>query len=468
MKFNFSRVFQNPNSVLNRRNRHQLLVALLINILTFSHGIGVGWMSPVMRDLRTENSPFDFAVVVEELSWVGSVLGIGSIIGNILVGVLHDRIGRKLVMYILAIPHTGFWLLTYYAQSVEYLYVGRLLAGISGGGSYIALPIFISEIADANIRGTLGSTTMLSVNMGVLAGYIIATNVSYLSAPFCILALPTCYLLCNFLFPETPHYLIRKGRHEAAEKSYRYYKNFGANDGSAAIEFEELKSKLTKEQHLSSTANSLNLKDFATGQALKAYGTAIVLLLTYQFSGIFCITSYLADVFAASHTSLNANACTIVVGVVQIMGNYTTTLLCDKYGRKILLLVSCLGCAASLAAFGCFTHYADDASHDVAGTGWLPLMLLSLDIFLGSMGLVGCSVVLMVELFPAKIRSVSLSVFVVCLSGLVFVTLKIFPLCLAYWGISLTMWSCSAVSLFGFLYFSYFLEETKGKCLEDA
>lgn len=41
------------------------------------------------------------------------------------------------------------WILVYFAQSVEYLYAGRLLAGICGGGMYIVHPIFLSEIADA-------------------------------------------------------------------------------------------------------------------------------------------------------------------------------------------------------------------------------------------------------------------------------------------------------------------------------
>jgi len=76
-----------------------------VNISTFAHGIGIGWMSPVMRDLQSPDSPLNFAVFVEEISWIGSLLGIGSIIGNLLAGFLQDRIGRKPVLYALAIPY---------------------------------------------------------------------------------------------------------------------------------------------------------------------------------------------------------------------------------------------------------------------------------------------------------------------------------------------------------------------------
>jgi len=77
-----------------------------VNIATFSHGLGVGWMSPVMRDLQTEDSPLNFPVLVDQVSWIGSVVGIGSVMGNLLAGFLQDRIGRKLVMLFIALPYT--------------------------------------------------------------------------------------------------------------------------------------------------------------------------------------------------------------------------------------------------------------------------------------------------------------------------------------------------------------------------
>lgn len=39
-----------------------------------------------------------------EISWIGSLFGLGSLLGNIMFGVLLDRIGRKWCMYMLALP----------------------------------------------------------------------------------------------------------------------------------------------------------------------------------------------------------------------------------------------------------------------------------------------------------------------------------------------------------------------------
>ncbi|XP_023170728.2 uncharacterized protein LOC111599335 [Drosophila hydei] len=456
-------VLEHSDNLLNRRNRHQFLATFLVNFSTFAHGIGIGWMSPVMRALQTPDSPLSFEVFVEQISWIGSLLGIGSVVGNLLAGLLQDRIGRKPVMLALTAPYVCFWLLSYFAQSVEYLYLARLLAGVTGGGGYIVLPIFISEISDAKIRGRLASMVMLSVNMGILMGYILSTNVDYYLAPFFVLPLPICYFISNLFLPETPFHLINKGKFAAAEKSFRYYKNISEDDKSSMLEFEDIKLKLTKERALN--VNAFNYKDFVTPRALKAYSIAIMLIFTNQFTGTFCFASYMSDVFALSHTTLDIGMCTIIIGVIQIVGTYTTTLICDRFGRKILLLISSLGCGICLAAFGSFTYFAE--RYDLSSVGWMPLLLLSLDVFVCNIGLVGVLFVVLVELMPAKIRSVAVSAFVIVLSSMVFLSLKIFPLCLKYWGISITLWSSSLVAFVGFVFFLFFLEETKGKSMLD-
>ncbi|KAH8412742.1 hypothetical protein KR009_005258 [Drosophila setifemur] len=463
------KLFQRPNCLLNRRNRYQLLTTLLINVISISHGIGIGWLSPTLRKLQSD-SPLDFEITSEfEISWVGSTLGIGSVTGNILIGSLIGRFGSKRCLLFIAIPHTCLWILVYLAQSVEYLYVGRLLGGICGGGMYIVHPIFLSEIADANIRGTFSAMVMLSVNVGVLVGYVMGTHMSYYTIPWIVLMFPAIYLVTVLLFiKESPMHLIRMGKYSAAERSFRYYKNIkdtdNINDQTQAMEeFDHMKIAMTKGDQLK---DAVTLKDFCTKPALKAYGPALVLLIANQFSGLFTMVNYMSDIFAKSGSTMDPNTCTIIIGAVQIFGTYLTTLLCDIWGRKLLLLVSTAGVAVSLTAFGLFTQYAQ--SHDVSEYSWVPLLLMSMDICLGNIGLVGCFFVSLVEMFPVKIRAKAASMAIVVCSMFVFVMLNIFPICMKQWGISATMWSCAGITAFSFVYFAYFLKETKGKSmLED-
>lgn len=75
--------------------------------MAIAHGIGIGWFSPTMRKLQTDSdSPVDFPVDVAEISWIGSALGIGATMGNILVGTFIHRVGNKWCLLFIAIPHT--------------------------------------------------------------------------------------------------------------------------------------------------------------------------------------------------------------------------------------------------------------------------------------------------------------------------------------------------------------------------
>jgi len=109
----------------------------------------------------------------------------------------------------------------------------------------------------------------------------------------------------------------------------------------------------------------------------------------------------MTDIFEISHTTLDVGMCTIVIGVVQIIGTITTILLCDRYGRKILLMLSSFGASICLAAFGFYIYFAE--RYDLSAVDWLPLVLLALEIFLCHIGLVGIFFVVLVEAMPARV-----------------------------------------------------------------
>lgn len=73
--------------------------------MTFTHGVGVGWLAPSLPLLGSGNTPLESPVTIDQASWVGSLIGLGALTGNIIFGLLLDRLGRKLCMYFLAIPN---------------------------------------------------------------------------------------------------------------------------------------------------------------------------------------------------------------------------------------------------------------------------------------------------------------------------------------------------------------------------
>ncbi|KAH8378227.1 hypothetical protein KR093_010298 [Drosophila rubida] len=467
-------------SLLTPKIRYQLLATVIVNIITFGHGVGVGWLSPTLTKIQGDDSPLSFQVTIDEISWLGSMLGLGSLCGNLTIAFLLERMGRKFCIYLLAIPYACLWILIYCASSVGFLYAARFLCGFTGGAGYLVVPIYISEVANSrlvaaqitikhnsidlliSIRGALTSMVMLSVNLGILVGYILSTYLAYHVVPFLAIILPITYFTANLLLPETAPYLLKQRHLLAAEASFKYYQNQRVDfEADSKEDFEQLRLAVDAQEASNSTA--LTYKDLLTKPALKAFAAASILSLGYQLSGIFSFINYMSDIFKASGALFDVNTCTIIIGVVQIVGVYTSTIFVDIVGRRILMLVSTLGVGLGCIAFGFFTYSAQ--IYDLSHLNWLPLVLMIVIIYVGNVGLIGIFFVVLVEVFPAKIRSVATSISVVFLSVLVFATLKLFPLLLHYFGISVTMWFSASASLLTFVYFLLFLPETKGKSM---
>ncbi|XP_022229281.1 facilitated trehalose transporter Tret1-like [Drosophila obscura] len=451
------------NSLLQPRTRYQLLATVIVNIITFGHGLGVGWLSPTLGKIQSTDSPLDFKVNIDEVSWLGSMIGLGSLCANLTIALLLERAGRKFCIYLLAVPYACLWILIYFASNVGYLYAARFLCGFTGGAAFVVFPIYISELADTRIRGALCSMVMLSYNFGVLAGFILSTYLPYHVVPILGISLPIAYFLANLMLPETAPYLLKRSQLSAAEKSFGYYKN--STDPTSKLrskgDFEELQTAVLAQQCQNS--EPLSYKDFVNRPALKAFGAAAVLCLGLECCNVYSFINYMSDTFASSGLALDANTSTIIIGIVQIFGVYTSTLIVDIVGRRLLMLISNLGVGLGCIAFGCFTYCAEH--YDLREFSWLPLVLMIIIIYLANIGLIALFFLQLVELFPSKIRSLATSISVVWMSLLIFATLKLFPLMMFHWGISVTMWFSGAWGLFTFIYLLFFLPETMGKSM---
>ncbi|KAH8412744.1 hypothetical protein KR009_005256 [Drosophila setifemur] len=479
-----ARIFE--NSLWQARTRYQLLATVIgersairlqpyiyvsicvlmpsaVNIIMFSHGLGVGWLSPTLTKIQNADSPLDFSVNIDEISWLGSMLGLGSLFGNLTIAMLMERAGRKACLYLIAGPNAVIWILIYSASNVYFLYAARFLCGFTGGAAYVVVPIFTSEMADSSIRGALTSMMMLSVDLGILAGYILSTYLAYHLVPFLAIILPVAYFMANLMLPETAPYLLKRSQLGAAENSFRYYRNQRAAicEEKSKADFEELRTAVLNQQLKNSAP--LSYKDLLTKPALKGLAASAVLTLGYQFSGVFSFINYMSDIFKASGSVVDVNTGTIIIGIVQIVGVYTSTIFVDIVGRRLLMLISTFGVGIGCVAFGCFTFFAE--RYDLSEYNWAPLVLMICICYVANIGLIGIFFLVLVELFPAKIRSLATSVSVVFLSIVLFGALKLFPLMLHHWGISIAMWFSAASAFLTFLYFWLFLQETKGKSM---
>src|SRR5690606_2360811 len=149
---------------------------------------------------------------------ITSAMLIGAALGAVFGGKLTDRIGRKKVIIGAALLDGVGSLYTGLAPDPNHLIVGRFLIGLAIGVSSLTVPLYLSEIAPARMRGAVVTMNQLMIAVGTKSSDIIAYLLANDADPFCwrwmllVGVIPPVILFFGMFFlPETPRWLISKG-----------------------------------------------------------------------------------------------------------------------------------------------------------------------------------------------------------------------------------------------------------------
>jgi len=163
---------------------------------------------------------------------VGSLL-IGCFIGAFFAGRLADLIGRRNTMMIAALLFLVGALIQGSAHDHMIFVIARLAGGMAVGAASVLSPAYISEVAPASIRGRLTTLQQIMIIIGLtiafVVNYFLALSAGESTAPYwagieawrwmyLMQAVPAAIFLFALIFiPESPRYLVSKGREEKAE-----------------------------------------------------------------------------------------------------------------------------------------------------------------------------------------------------------------------------------------------------------
>lgn len=209
-----------------QRYRNQYKAIAIVNLISFAHGAATGWLSPTVPILQSAATPLDHPITMEQLSWIGSLLSVGGIMGNFFFSIVAERLGRKRALIILALPNLIFWSLLIFSSQVVHLYMARFFAGLTGGGLFVVLPVFVAEIADPAVRGKLNGMMSLLVSIGVFCGYVLVEVLPVNRIAYVMAGVPIIYLIGLLSLPESPDYLIKCSQLEEAKSAVWFYKSY--------------------------------------------------------------------------------------------------------------------------------------------------------------------------------------------------------------------------------------------------
>lgn len=126
-----------------------------------------------------------------------------------------------------------------------------------------------------------------------------------------------------------------------------------------------------------------------------------------QFSGVFALLFFVSTIFEYSGSSLTPNQSSIIVGIIQLIGAYCSTMLVDRAGRRILIVISAFGISFGLLVFGLYSHL-NSLELVAPHFNWIPLASLGFVLWIANLGVLTLPFLVMSELM-ITLPNVSLS-----------------------------------------------------------
>ncbi len=407
-----------------------------------------------------------------QVGWAMSSALVGCLVGSLVSGGLSDRFGRKKLLILAGFLFTISAVWTGLAPDFSVFVVFRLLGGVAIGLASNLSPMYIAEISPASMRGKFVSVNQLTIVIGILAAqlvnWLIAKPVPAGATAADILAswngqagwrwmfgaetVPAMlFFILMFMVPESPRWLVKSGRAEAATKIL------------SRVGGPEFAGKALGEIRESLTGSEIGRVRFLTllepGMARVLF-IGVVLAVYQQWCGINVIFYYAQEIFTAAGYGVSDVLFNIVVtGTVNLIFTIVAIRLVDRLGRRPLMMAGSAGLAVVFGLIG--------ASYAVHSRGVHLLALVVVAMALYALSLAPVTWVLLSEIFPNRIRGTAMSVSTFSLWSACFVLTYTFPLLNKELGPAGTFWIYAGISVFGYIFIRSRVRETKGKTLEE-
>lgn len=278
-----------------------------------------------------------------------------------------------------------------FANDVYFIYISRFLTGIAGAGCFFVVPVYVAEIADCRIRGALCSSFSVICNIGIFTEFVLAEFMDFRNAAILILIFSIAFLFGFILMPESPQYLISKGKIEKAEVAFKFFRGLPANGELSPIFQEDFNSLKDIGKDKNSAENQLQIfwRHVSQAGTIRSISIAIVVAQFPIMSGCFVLITYNQSIFGAANvTLLSVFWSSLFFAFIQIISSICTAIYVDKIGRKKILIGSSFSSALCLAIFGAYMLLKIRSTIDLTSLSWIPLFSLLIEVFVSSVGII--------------------------------------------------------------------------------
>ncbi|MDJ0910024.1 MAG: sugar porter family MFS transporter [Woeseiaceae bacterium] len=351
--------------------RYMVTVALIVALGGFLMGFDASVISGVIRFMEVE-----FELTKFELGWGASSLALAATVAMMAAGPVSDRFGRRPVLKVAAVLFAISAIMSALAPNFITLVIARMIGGLGVGAALIIAPMYIAEIAPAEVRGKMVSFNQLNIVIGISAAffsnYLILTlgdsgaewaqainlgewNWRYMLG---VETLPAIlYFFALLLVPESPRWLALKHREEEALAVLERV----SGPEQAKAELRSVHESIEAEAEI----ESVSVLDLFHPSLRLVLTIGVSIGILQQITGINAVFFYSPMIFEQSGFGTNAAFMSaVIVGLVNLVCTVAAMALIDKLGRRPLLGFGMAGmgiCMLILAwGFGTATYSLDE------------------------------------------------------------------------------------------------------------
>ena len=362
----------------------------------------------IANSLETIQQHYHFGVQGGER--YSSILATGGIVGALLAGLFARLLGRKRSLLFAGFIFTAASALSALLPPLPVLSACRFALGFGVGVASFVVPLFLSETAPASIRGSMGTLFQLMITIGIFL--ISLTNV-FIARAFVkpATSLPLMFLtitlfaalmfLGGFMLPESPRWLMLKGRREDAVVVLRRTLN---SQHEIDHEIEEIEQALHGPQ-------GAGVGIVMRGYFIKVLMVGVLLQVFQQLVGINMMIYYSPTIFG--YAGMKGLLAAMTVPTVNMLFTFPAIRLVEKWGRKKLLYVGAITMLVTMIAAGVTFQMVGSVS-DPAMIGSTPkaVLLASVILYIFGFAVSWGPVVWLVcsEIFPLEGREIGMTI----------------------------------------------------------
>jgi sugar porter (SP) family MFS transporter len=373
-------------------------------------------------------------------------------------GALTSRFGRRKMIILAGIIFTISALGTALAPTVGWLIAARVVSGIAIGIASFISPVYIAELAPAEVRGSLVAVNMLAITTGIVVAYLVdyAFSTSHgWRYMFGLAAVPSIGLVIGMWWlPDSPRWLISKSKIDEAREILRRARA----TSDIGPEIKDIQQSMAEQDEgwiAGLFQPSLRMP------MIVGFGLAIF----QQLTGINTVIYYAPTIFKFAGISAAGPAILAGAGLTAVMWCFhvLAIFLLDRIGRRPLLLTGVAGQIVGLAILGAAFQFPQLASFK----SYVAIGSLVIYVAYFAFGLGPIFWLLISENYPLKVRGAAMSAVTVTNWALNLVVAVTFLTLVGVLGRAGAFWLYGVIAIGAWVFFYLLMPETKGKTLEQ-